>query len=475
MQYLPAETEKRILPKRLATPGRLLELQEDLKPTNLDVVALTELGWKQCGALELQDSDFIFFHAGPQRSSRNRRTGFMVHKRLKNKIHGFHQVAPRISRMDLKLRDQGLRLIAAYAPPTGSSRSRKNRRRRHRRKNDEEAFGIPGSLREELQAEPSTFTILLGDFATSTRLSEAEARMPKKKPLSASTDTANATEEDNCSSNSAKNSASVERPTASSPASTTFWRQGPSGFKKATVMSSHNAGSDHRLLRATIQDQARPEGRRPTPRPNAKKQIDKDLFRMAVAMNPPKPPADDASGYQDLSTAFKRRRRSLKKKREADCEGSKARRLPAERNSATLKAASALCYTEEEMQRAVQVFYNNLYAPRIQVEGDATPEEEEDDYPAFLQAEIDEAMQDRKKPRTRSGHHRDAQARQVQDPPPIDGDPEPVPPKRRNPSRNGRFKNNPAVQEGRPPRLEELQADLAAPDHLQGTVQSHFS
>ncbi|TKR73526.1 hypothetical protein L596_020826 [Steinernema carpocapsae] len=65
-------------------------------------------------------------------------------------------------------------------------------------------------------------------------------------------------------------------------------------------MSSHNAGSDHRLLRATIQDQARPEGRRPIPRPNAKKQIDKDLFRMAVAMNPPKPPADDASGYQDL-------------------------------------------------------------------------------------------------------------------------------------------------------------------------------
>ncbi|TKR57766.1 hypothetical protein L596_030422 [Steinernema carpocapsae] len=51
---------------------------------------------------------------------------------------------------------------------------------------------------------------------------------------------------------------------------------------------------------------------------------------------------------------------------------------------------------------------------------------------------------DRKKPRTRSGHHRDAQARQVQDPPPVDGDPEPVPPKRRSPSRNGRFKNNPA-------------------------------
>ncbi|TKR59886.1 hypothetical protein L596_029494 [Steinernema carpocapsae] len=46
---------------------------------------------------------------------------------------------------------------------------------------------------------------------------------------------------------------------------------------------------------------------------------------------------------------------------------------------------------------------------------------------------------------------------------PIDGDPEPVPPKRRSPSRNGRFKNNPAVQEGRSPRLEELQADLAAP------------
>ncbi|TKR73706.1 hypothetical protein L596_010397 [Steinernema carpocapsae] len=462
--------------RRLATPGRLLELQEDLKPTSLDVVALTELGWKQCGALELQDSDFIFFHAGPQAANDPPGTGFMVHKRLKNKIHGFHQVAPRISRLDLKLRDQGLRLIAAYAPPTGSSRSRGRARTEDAgtaEENDEEAFEeFLEALREELQAEPSTFTILLGDFnaVIGSRSEEAEEETAVGPHGHGERNRRGQLLVEFCEEFRLRSVASLFKARQGRK----WTHAAPNGlkscidyilaprtvcFKKATVMSSHNAGSDHRLLRATIQDQARPEGRRPIPRPNAKKQIDKDLFRMAVAMNPPKPPADDASGYQDLvhclqeaatfaeeevrprerlqpetrrllqqrhrlrrlqhsnnaRAALRELNKVIRKRMKADIDehhrrlveeavqkGSGLRRIQGEtatgrpRLTQLRNAEGRLCNTEEEMQRAVQVFYNNLYASRIQVEGDATPEEEEDDYPAFLQAEIEEAMRQMK-------------------------------------------------------------------------------
>ncbi|TKR58647.1 hypothetical protein L596_030063 [Steinernema carpocapsae] len=403
-------------------------------------------------------------HLLPRRATSGERspgTGFMVHKRLKNKIHGFHQVAPRISRLDLKLRDQGLRLIAAYAPPTGSSRSRGRARTEDAgtaEENDEEAFEeFLEALREELQAEPSTFTILLGDFnaVIGSRSEDAEEETAVGLYGHGERNRRGQLLVEFCEEFRLRSVASMfkarqgrkwitQRPTASSPASTTFWRQ---GFKKATVMSSHNAGSDHRLLRATIQDQARPEGRRPTPRPNAKKQIDKDLFRMAVAMNPPKPPADDASGYQDLrpgplpsrggdeTDEGRHRGTPPPTGRRSGSEGKRIAKDPRRDGSRQNRltqlrdAEGRLCYTEEEMQRAVQVFYNNL------------PEEAQDKIGS--------------PPRCSSSPSPGSS--------PIDGDPEPVPPKRRNPSRNGRFKNNPAVQEGRPPRLEELQADLAAP------------
>ncbi|TKR62297.1 hypothetical protein L596_026279 [Steinernema carpocapsae] len=91
---------------------------------------------------------------------------------------------------------------------------------------------------------------------------------------------------DNCSSNSAKNSASVSCFLVKARQGRKWTHAAPNGlkscidyilaprtvcFKKATVMSSHNAGSDHRLLRATIQDQARPRRKTSIPRPNAKK------------------------------------------------------------------------------------------------------------------------------------------------------------------------------------------------------------
>ncbi|TKR82061.1 hypothetical protein L596_015837 [Steinernema carpocapsae] len=299
--------------RRLATPGRLLELQEDLKPTNLDVVALTNSDGSNAapGTARLRDSDFIFFHAGPQAANDPPGTGFMVHKRLKTRS------------MDSTKAPIDRRIRPAYWIQQKPRKS-KNRRRRHR--HDEEAFEeFLEALREELQAEPSTFTILLGDFSDFNAVIGSRSEDAEEET---------AVGLYGHGERNRRGQLLVEfcEEFRLSPASTTFWRQGPFGFKKATVMSSHNAGSDHRLLRATIQDQARPEGRRPTPRPNAKKQIDKDLFRMAVAMNPPKPPADDASGYQDLSTAFKRRRRSLKKKSTPRAPATETRRLLQQRH-----------------------------------------------------------------------------------------------------------------------------------------------
>ncbi|KAK0400178.1 hypothetical protein QR680_003391 [Steinernema hermaphroditum] len=168
--------------RRLASTPRLVELQKE--KTNLDVVALTELRWNNFGAMDLEDSDYCFFYAGPEDSTRTSGTGFLVKKQLKPNIRQFHQVAPRISRLDLQFDDQVLRLYSVYAPATGSRRPEDDDEEDDDEEDDYEAF------LEVIRAE----------------LRHVEETRPKKQ--SGSTDMATETGEDNFSSTCAKTSAS---------------------------------------------------------------------------------------------------------------------------------------------------------------------------------------------------------------------------------------------------------------------------
>ncbi|KAK0417087.1 hypothetical protein QR680_012827 [Steinernema hermaphroditum] len=104
----------------MSSTPRLVELQKELEKTNIDVIALTEHRWKNFGAMDLEDSDFCFFHAGPEDNASASGTGFFLKKQLKRNVRQFRQVSSRISYLDLQFEDQILRLYSLYAPATGS-------------------------------------------------------------------------------------------------------------------------------------------------------------------------------------------------------------------------------------------------------------------------------------------------------------------------------------------------------------------
>ncbi|KAK0413795.1 hypothetical protein QR680_006998 [Steinernema hermaphroditum] len=64
--------------RRLASIDRLFELQEELAPTNIDAITLTELRWRGTNALDLNDSEFRFYHAGSEESVDPSGTGFLI-------------------------------------------------------------------------------------------------------------------------------------------------------------------------------------------------------------------------------------------------------------------------------------------------------------------------------------------------------------------------------------------------------------
>ncbi|TMS33053.1 hypothetical protein L596_000835 [Steinernema carpocapsae] len=60
------------------------------------------------------------------------------------------------------------------------------------------------------------------------------------------------------------------------------------------------------------------------------------------------------------------------------------------------RVTSLLCTTDEELQQAVQAFYNSLYASQAQVQSDARTEDNED-FPEVMQVEVEKTLKKRKK------------------------------------------------------------------------------
>uniref|UniRef100_A0A1I7YZI0 Endo/exonuclease/phosphatase domain-containing protein n=1 Tax=Steinernema glaseri TaxID=37863 RepID=A0A1I7YZI0_9BILA len=138
---------------RLCRDEQLVGLQEELQGINIDVLALTELRWKGEGALDLNDSGFRFYHAGPEDGQDVSGTGFFVSSRVQPFVESFRRVSPRISVLDLKYGRQLLRLFAVYAPPTSSTRSVRSSEDNDAEEEDEEEEyeGCLETIRRELR------------------------------------------------------------------------------------------------------------------------------------------------------------------------------------------------------------------------------------------------------------------------------------------------------------------------------------
>uniref|UniRef100_A0A914VTP1 Endonuclease/exonuclease/phosphatase domain-containing protein n=1 Tax=Plectus sambesii TaxID=2011161 RepID=A0A914VTP1_9BILA len=104
--------------RRLASNDRLIELQTALRDVKVDVLVLTELRWRGIGALDLADSDYRFYHAGPADNNDTSGTGFLISSRLQQQVQGFERVSGRVSFIDIRLGRKTLRIYAVYAPST---------------------------------------------------------------------------------------------------------------------------------------------------------------------------------------------------------------------------------------------------------------------------------------------------------------------------------------------------------------------
>ncbi|EYC04314.1 hypothetical protein Y032_0088g2137 [Ancylostoma ceylanicum] len=108
----------RMLPRRLSNRERLTELQEALRGTYVDILAVTELRWRGTGCMDLLDSEYRFFYAGPEDVKAPSGTGFLVSKRMIPFIEAFQRETDRISRLDLRVGQHVIRCLSIYAPPS---------------------------------------------------------------------------------------------------------------------------------------------------------------------------------------------------------------------------------------------------------------------------------------------------------------------------------------------------------------------
>jgi len=109
--------------RRLATSSeaRLLELQTAIKQVNIDVLALSEFRYYGTGSIDLSDSNYRLYHAGPEAADSNiSGTGFLVHKRLHHTIQEFKPLHPRMSQLTIRFHMKTINLVAIYAPAAAS-------------------------------------------------------------------------------------------------------------------------------------------------------------------------------------------------------------------------------------------------------------------------------------------------------------------------------------------------------------------
>ncbi|KAK0419551.1 hypothetical protein QR680_014205 [Steinernema hermaphroditum] len=368
--------------RRLSSTDRLVELQQELRGINIDVLALTELRWRGTGCLDLSDSEFRFYHADDSQDVSG--TGFLDSRRTQPFVEAFNKMTPRISKLDLKFGRQVLRLYAVYAPPTTStSRGAED-------DDEEDAEEDYESLLETLRSE-------LGRTGC---------------PLTGARRTS------------------------------------------ATALGSHNACSDHRLVRAIIQTPGREALHHEEKKPKERHRLNRDLYRMALNIAPPVSASPTtSSGYANLAKIIHeaaefaredvrreprlspntedllKQRRVLKNRRStatdriAFTEFNKMVRreirkdlvkhhqrlveeaVESNRGLRTVRREAAtgrrrlirlrdndgnVCTTTTDLQRTVKDFYETLYSSTVRVEFNEP--ESADECPVLLQSEVEEAL-----------------------------------------------------------------------------------
>jgi hypothetical protein len=427
--------------RRLATTSeaRLIELQTAVSQVSLDVLALSELRYYGTGSIDLNDSNYRLFHAGPETAdSTISGTGFLVHKRLQHTIQEFKSLHPRMSQLTIKYLKKTINLVAIYAPAAASEEEYEN------------------FLQQVELHSKAPNTILLGDFNAKV----GQASTAERSVGAFGGGDRNVNGEllvQFCEKNSMKigNTFFKHREGRSwtwrSPGGRThnmidyiiYTKRWSQWINNVSVVSQFSFETDHRLVRATLHLTRTGRVQKRTPKRKVR-HIHKETFNLLVASAPPRTDYEDLRrvleeaaegaeleqrrvGRVSLHTKeLMRRRLGLLQQREhgaarvlgreirgrmkADLEAHRFelfRRVVSECNSLKkVQAESAigrkritqirrseespLETSVESMSAVVKDFYESLYTSRVQVP--FTPKTETDECPIFLEAELREAL-----------------------------------------------------------------------------------
>lgn len=100
--------------RTMLQPGKMMEVANETLKYNIDVVALQEIRFKDCGKIDKKD--FSLYYSGSNDRAGQLCTGFIIKKKVKNCILGFEPISDRICKIRIKGKFQNITIISAHAP-----------------------------------------------------------------------------------------------------------------------------------------------------------------------------------------------------------------------------------------------------------------------------------------------------------------------------------------------------------------------
>ncbi|XP_063542661.1 uncharacterized protein LOC134751209 [Cydia strobilella] len=135
--------------RTLRTDEKLLELEEELSRLRWGIIGLSEVRREGEDMITLNSGNLLYFREGEQRSQGG--VGFIVHKSLVNNVVKIESVSNRVACLVLRMTQRySLKVIQVYAPTSTHS--------------DDEVEAMYEDISRAMHSSKTHFTVVMGDF-----------------------------------------------------------------------------------------------------------------------------------------------------------------------------------------------------------------------------------------------------------------------------------------------------------------------
>jgi exonuclease III len=155
LRQMPAHHQQRRLAlatfntRTLRTDQKILELEEELGRLRWDIVGLSEVRREGEDSIILKSGNLLYFREGDQVSQGG--VGFIVHKSLVNNVVKIESVSSRVAYLILRITKRySLKVIQVYAPTSAHS--------------DDEVEAMYEDISRVMHTSKTHYTVVMGDF-----------------------------------------------------------------------------------------------------------------------------------------------------------------------------------------------------------------------------------------------------------------------------------------------------------------------